>query len=97
MWLPATPSSLQSQAHHGFRRASDSLIAVRPPQKFVKHSPMLAAHRERAAQLVPDTTISAANIAKKIGKGERESELCMVCSFHHLLVPKHIDLLHRND
>ena len=63
------PPFLQSQAHHGFRRASDSLIAVRPPQKFVKHSPMLPAHRERAAQLVPDTTISAANIAKKIGKG----------------------------
>jgi len=40
---------------------------------------MLAAHRERAAQLVPDTTISAANIAKKIGKGERESELCILC------------------
>ena len=61
---------LQSQAQYGFRRASDTLLMVRPAQKGGKHSPSLTPHRERATLLVPDATMQAASVAKAIGKGE---------------------------
>ena len=63
----------QSQAHHGFRRASDTLIMSKPAQPLVKYSPTLTPHRERSLQVIPDATMEGASIAKKIGKGILDS------------------------
>ena len=76
MWIYSLPSyihpflTLQSQAHHGFRRASDTLIMSKPVQPLVKYSPTLTPHRERSVQVIPDATMEGATIAKKIGKGK---------------------------
>lgn len=51
-------------AHHRFRRASDTLL-LKVTQDNSGRSP----HRKRS-QLIPDVTVQAATIAKKIGKGE---------------------------
>ena len=58
---------LQSMAHHNFRRASDTLLLKTNQDEAVGRNP----HRQRS-QLIPDVTIQAATIAKKIGKGELE-------------------------
>ncbi len=55
---------LQSMAHHSFRRASDTLL-MNVNQESSGRFP----HRQRS-QLIPDVTVQAATIAKKIGKGE---------------------------
>ncbi len=67
--ISSSSVSIQSQAHHMFRRGSDTLLLTRPHQSIMTHSPVLPPHRERSAQLVPDDTIQAATVAKRLGKG----------------------------
>ena len=52
-----------------FRRGSDTLLLTHSTHHQQQSSPNLA-HRDRSAQLVPDDTMQAMTIVRRIGKGQ---------------------------